>query len=93
VFSPSDFAFPHDAIVAEATPNTEMTLIADLDLDLLKDLNTSGAVRNLRDRRKDLYSLGWVKKADAARDEELLAQGEERQPATKPSRRKAIAAG
>ncbi|RZK30164.1 MAG: hydrolase, partial [Hymenobacter sp.] len=93
VFSPSDFAFPHDAIVAEATPNTEMTLIADLDLDLLKDLNTSGAVRNLRDRRKDLYSLGWVKKADAARDEELLSQGEERTPAAKPSRRKAIAAG
>jgi len=93
VFSPSDFAFPHDAIVAEATPNTEMTLIADLDLDLLKDLNTSGAVRNLRDRRKDLYGLSWVKKADTARDEELLAQGEERQPATKPSRRKAVAAG
>lgn len=93
VFSPSDFAFPHDAIVAEATPNTEMTLIADLDLDLLKDLNTSGAVRNLRDRRKDLYALNWVKKADIARDEELLAQGEERQPATKPSRRKAVAAG
>jgi len=92
VFSPSDFAFPHDAIVAEATPNTEMTLIADLDLDLLKDLNTSGAVRNLRDRRKDLYGLNWIpKKTD--RDDELLAQGEERQPATKPSRRKAIAAG
>ncbi|WP_410779949.1 GNAT family N-acetyltransferase [Hymenobacter sp. 15J16-1T3B] len=76
VFSPSDFAFPHDAIVAEATPNTEMTLIADLDLDLLKDLNTSGAVRNLRDRRKDLYSVSWVKKTE--RDDELLAQGEER---------------
>ncbi|GAB3837884.1 bifunctional GNAT family N-acetyltransferase/carbon-nitrogen hydrolase family protein [Hymenobacter jeollabukensis] len=76
VFSPSDFAFPHDAIVAEATPNTEMTLIADLDLDLLKDLNTSGAVRNLRDRRKDLYSVSWVKKTD--RDDELLAQGEDR---------------
>ncbi len=92
VFSPSDFAFPHDAIVAEATPNTEMTLIADLDLDLLKDLNTSGAVRNLRDRRKDLYGVSWlVKKTE--RDDELLAQGEERQPGTKPSRRKAIAAG
>jgi len=90
VFSPSDFAFPHDAIVAEATPNTEMTLIADLDLDLLKDLNTSGAVRNLRDRRKDLYSLSWtIKKSD--RDEELLEQGTERQPRT--SRRKAVAAG
>ncbi|MDO7876944.1 bifunctional GNAT family N-acetyltransferase/carbon-nitrogen hydrolase family protein [Hymenobacter sp. ASUV-10] len=90
VFSPSDFAFPHDAIVAEATPNTEMTLIADLDLDLLKDLNTSGAVRNLRDRRKDLYSVSWVKKTE--RDDELLEQGTERQPKTS-SRRKAVAAG
>jgi predicted amidohydrolase/ribosomal protein S18 acetylase RimI-like enzyme len=90
VFSPSDFAFPHDAIVAEATPNTEMTLIADLDLDLLKDLNTSGAVRNLRDRRRDLYSLSWtVKKTD--RDDDLLELGAERLPRT--SRRKAIAAG
>jgi len=80
----------HDAIVAEATPNTEMTLIADLDLDLLKDLNTSGAVRNLRDRRRDLYSLSWtVKKTE--RDDELLEQGAERLPRT--SRRKAIAAG
>ena len=91
VFSPSDFAFPHDAIVAEATPNTEMTLIADLDLDLLKDLNTSGAVRNLRDRRKDLYSVSWTKKTEQ-RDEELLSQGEERAPKA-PTRRKALAAG
>jgi predicted amidohydrolase/ribosomal protein S18 acetylase RimI-like enzyme len=90
VFSPSDFAFPHDAIVAEATPNTEMTLIADLDLDLLKDLNSSGAVRNLRDRRKDLYSVSWVVKK-AERDDELLSQGEERAPRT--GKRKAIAAG
>ena len=90
VFSPSDFAFPHDAIVAEATPNTEMTLIADLDLDLLKDLNTSGAVRNLRDRRKDLYSVSWVVKK-TERDDELLEQGTER--LTRASRRKAIAAG
>ncbi|TGD78872.1 GNAT family N-acetyltransferase [Hymenobacter wooponensis] len=91
VFSPSDFAFPHDAIVAEATPNTEMTLIADLDLDLLKDLNTSGAVRNLRDRRKDLYSVSWTKKSEQ-RDEELLSQGEER-AIKAPARRKAIAQG
>jgi predicted amidohydrolase/GNAT superfamily N-acetyltransferase len=91
VFSPSDFAFPHDAIVAEATPNTEMTLIADLDLDLLKDLNTSGAVRNLRDRRKDLYSVSWTKKSEQ-RDEELLSQGEER-AVKAPARRKAAAQG
>jgi hypothetical protein len=41
-----------------------MTLIADLDLDLLKDLHTGGSVRNLRDRRKDLYSLSWLLKKE-----------------------------
>ncbi len=61
VFSPADFAFPHDAIIAEATPNTEMTLVSDLDLDLLKDLRYNGSVRNFRDRRLDLYRVNWVK--------------------------------
>ena len=59
VFSPSDFAFPHDAIMAEATPNTETTLIVDVDLDLLKDLRNAGTVRNFHDRRRDLYELTW----------------------------------
>ena len=57
VFTPADFAFPENAIKAQATPNTEMTLIVDVDLDLLRELNTKGSVRNLRDRRKDLYNL------------------------------------
>ena len=30
VFSPSDFAFPHDAIMAEATPNTEMSEMTEM---------------------------------------------------------------
>ncbi len=59
VFSPSDFAFPQNAIVAEGTPNNEMMIIADVDLDLLKDLHQHGSVRNLKDRRKDLYELKW----------------------------------
>jgi predicted amidohydrolase/ribosomal protein S18 acetylase RimI-like enzyme len=59
VFSPSDFAFPTNAVVAEATPNTEMILVADVDLDLLKELHTQGSVRNLKDRRTDLFSLKW----------------------------------
>jgi predicted amidohydrolase/GNAT superfamily N-acetyltransferase len=59
VFTPSDFAFPHDAIAAEATPNTEMTLMVDLDLDLLKELRQQGSVRNLESRRKELYELVW----------------------------------
>jgi predicted amidohydrolase len=42
IFTPSDFAFPHDAVKAEATPNTETTLIADLDLGLLKELRFQG---------------------------------------------------
>jgi len=57
VFSPSDFSFPHDAIVAEATPNTETTLVSDLDLELLKKIRTQGSVRNLQQRRKDLYEV------------------------------------
>ena len=57
VFTPCDFSFPANGIKAEATTNTEMILIADVDLDLLKDLNKFGSVRNLKDRRKDLFEL------------------------------------
>jgi predicted amidohydrolase/GNAT superfamily N-acetyltransferase len=60
MFSPSDFAFPHDAIVSQATPNTETVLIRDLDMTLLKELHEHGSVRNLRDRRRDLYRVEWV---------------------------------
>jgi predicted amidohydrolase len=57
VFTPCDFSFPANGIKAEATANTEMILIADVDLDLLKDLNKFGSVRNLNDRRKDIFEL------------------------------------
>lgn len=57
VFTPCDFAFPATGIKAETTPNTEMILIADVDIDLLRELNQFGSVKNLRDRRKDLYEL------------------------------------
>ena len=57
VFTPCDFSFPADGIKAAATTNTEMILIADVDLDLLKDLNKFGSVRNLHDRRKDIFEL------------------------------------
>ncbi|GGD97138.1 bifunctional GNAT family N-acetyltransferase/carbon-nitrogen hydrolase family protein [Planktosalinus lacus] len=63
VFTPSDFAFPVNGIKAEATPNTESTLIADVDMDLLKELHNFGSVRNLKDRRTDLYSLRKKKNA------------------------------
>lgn len=61
VFTPSDFSFPNNGVKAETTPNTEMSLIADVDLDLLKELSAHGSVRNMQDRRKDLYQLKMVK--------------------------------
>lgn len=60
VFSPADFAFPHDAVMAESTPNTEMTLIVDVDLDKLTEIRHSGSVRNFQDRRLDLYRIEWL---------------------------------
>ncbi|MFP4557724.1 MAG: GNAT family N-acetyltransferase [Bacteroidales bacterium] len=62
VFTPSDFAFPTNSIKAETTPNTEMTLIVDVDLNLLKELHNYGSVRIMKDRRHDLYELKKLKK-------------------------------
>ena len=61
VFTPCDFSFPANGIKAEATTNTEMILIADVDLDLLKDLNQFGSVRNLKDRRTDIFEVKKIK--------------------------------
>ena len=57
VFTPCDFAFPTNGIKAQATPNAEMILIADVDIDLLRELNQFGSVKNLKDRRTDLFEL------------------------------------
>ncbi len=60
VFTPCDFAFPTNGIRSEATPNTEMILIADVDVDLLNELHNYGSVKNMKDRRKDLFELKKV---------------------------------
>ncbi len=57
IFTPSDFAFPTNTVKTEATPNTEMVLIADVNFDLLKELHSRGSVRNRKDRRTDLYRI------------------------------------
>ena len=61
VITPCDFAFPVNGIKAEATPNTEMILIADVDISLLRELHQFGSVKNLQNRRLDLYSVKKVK--------------------------------
>jgi predicted amidohydrolase len=62
IFSPSDFSFPHDAVVAQASENEETIIVADVDLDLLTKQRKAGSVRNLEQRRLDLYSIQWKQK-------------------------------
>ncbi len=57
IFTPSDIPFTRDAIQAEATPNVEMVIIDEVDLELLKKHRQSGTVLNWQNRRLDLYSV------------------------------------
>jgi hypothetical protein len=45
--------------MAETTPNTEMIMFSDLDLDQIRVIRNEGSVTNLKDRRRDLYNLKW----------------------------------
>lgn len=57
VCTPCDVPFPKDGVLAEADPNTETVVIAELDLNDLELQRDLGTVRPLQDRRLDLYSL------------------------------------
>ncbi len=59
ILTPCDFPFSRDGIAADTTPNVEMVAIADLRIDTLLEARSHGAVRNLLDRRHDLYSVVW----------------------------------
>ena len=57
-FTPSDFGVSlPPAYNRKATPNTEMIVIADVDLSTLEELHEYGSVQNLKDRRTDLYNI------------------------------------
>lgn len=60
ILTPSDMPFARDGIAAEVTPNVEGMAIADLSLTDLRKARASGAVRNLADRRHDLYRVDWT---------------------------------
>ncbi|MCA9705534.1 MAG: GNAT family N-acetyltransferase [Myxococcales bacterium] len=57
ILTPSDFGFPDRAVAAEADPNVETVVIADLDFTTLAEHRRQGAVRPLADRRPDIYEL------------------------------------
>jgi len=61
ILTPCDFGFARDGIAADTTPNTEMIAVADLRLEDLDVARRTGTVRNLSDRRFDLYSIAWQK--------------------------------
>lgn len=61
ILTPSDFAFPMQAVAAEADPNVETVVIAELDLTNLAKQREVGSVRPLFDRRQDLYDLKMKK--------------------------------
>jgi predicted amidohydrolase/ribosomal protein S18 acetylase RimI-like enzyme len=61
IFTPSDIPFERDAIAAECTPNVEMVVFEDLDLELLKRHRQSGTVLNWEDRRSDLYEVRYLR--------------------------------
>lgn len=57
ILSPSDFAFPLDAKLAEVEANEETVVISDLDLGSIRQQGELGSVRPLYDMRLDLYEL------------------------------------
>lgn len=61
IYSPSDFGFARDGIVGETGENVEMVVIGDIDLEVLRRGRENGTVRQLRDRRHDLYNVEYKK--------------------------------
>lgn len=57
ILTPSDIPFARDGIADECTPNVEMVVIHDLNLEILAQSKESGSVRNWLDRRRDLYQI------------------------------------
>lgn len=62
IITPCDYPFARDGIAADTSPNVEMVAIADLRMDVLLEARSNGSVKNLKDRRHDLYSVTWHKK-------------------------------
>ena len=59
ILTPCDFPFARDGIAAEASENIETLTIADVNLADLTWARAEGTVRNLADRRFDLYRIDW----------------------------------
>ncbi|GGD63147.1 bifunctional GNAT family N-acetyltransferase/carbon-nitrogen hydrolase family protein [Croceicoccus mobilis] len=59
ILTPCDFPFARDGIAAEASENVETLTISDVNLADLSWARAEGTVKNLADRRFDLYHIEW----------------------------------
>lgn len=84
ILTPCDFPFARDGIAAEASENIETLTIADVNLADLTWARAEGTVRNLTDRRFDLYRIAWSKKPRG---------GKAQQPAGRPMEQKGPGGG
>ena len=69
ILTPCDFPFARDGIAAEATENVETLTISDVNLADLAWARAEGTVRNLADRRFDLYRIEWDHREGATQAE------------------------
>jgi predicted amidohydrolase len=53
IYTPADYAFPHEGVATECSVNTEMVAVADLDLAMLDQVRQSGSVLNHVDAVED----------------------------------------
>jgi len=67
ILTPSDFGFPDEAVAAEADPNVETVVIADVDFTNLARHRRDGSTRPLTDRRLDLYELAGKRRVELVR--------------------------
>ena len=70
ILTPCDFPFARDGIAAEASENVETLTISDVNLADLSWARAEGTVRNLADRRFDLYRIEWDKGSQAGAEPE-----------------------
>jgi predicted amidohydrolase/GNAT superfamily N-acetyltransferase len=66
ILTPCDFPFARDGVAAEASENIEALTIADVNLADLTWARAEGTVRNLADRRFDLYRIDWKRTETSA---------------------------
>ena len=69
ILTPSDFSFPERGIGGEADPNVEAIVVSELDLYALAQQRHVATVRQLHDRRPDMYDLQAKEKIEIIRVE------------------------